>query len=332
MGIAFLYSYTSTLNMAQMASAILARDPQALVLRLVAVLFLMGFGLKSALAPFHSWLPYAHSSAPAPVSAMLSGVSIKVLGVYALARIFFNVLGMSPAVASVVTALAVLSMIGASLIAFAQADVKRLFAYSSISQIGYIALGLGLGTPLGILGALFHLANHSVFKSLLFLNSGAIERAAGTRDLGRIRGIVSGCPLVGYTNVIASSSICGIPPFGGFWSKLLIIFACIQAQRPALALAACAAGALTLAYYFKALTPALFGPARQGVSTKRGAVTFYMAAPMVVLAFLSAFGFMMLLPNRAGALLKNAASSLSDGRGYAVTVSEAYGLRRGGPR
>ncbi|MDD5423028.1 MAG: proton-conducting transporter membrane subunit, partial [Candidatus Omnitrophica bacterium] len=224
LGIAFLYIHTATLNMAGMADIIAANEPSK-VLAFVSVLFLMGFGLKAALVPFHSWLPYAHSSAPAPVSAMLSGVSIKVLGIYALARIFFNVFGMTPAVLSILIALAVTSMVIGSLLAFGQTDIKRLFAYSSISQIGYIALGLGVATPLSILGALFHLFNHSIFKSLLFLNSGAIEEIAGTRDLTRMSGIIAKAPVTGYTNLVGALSICGVPPLGGFWSKLIIILA-----------------------------------------------------------------------------------------------------------
>lgn len=324
LGIAFLYSRTSTLNLAGIASAVSAMDPNEGVLLLISVLFLMGFGLKAALVPFHGWLPYAHSSAPAPISAMLSGVSIKVLGIYALARIFFNVIGMSPAVSGVIIALAVISMLAGSILAFGQTDIKRLFAYSSISQIGYVALGLGIGTPLGIMGALFHLCNHSVFKSLLFLNSGAIERVTGTRDLGRMHAVASEYPVVGYTNLIASSSICGIPPLGGFWSKLIIIFACMQAGRPALAFIAVAVSALTLAYYFKALTPALFGASGLAESRARADLPLSMAGPMLLLAVLSIIGFIMLMPNTANKLLKDASSVLSEGNSYARTVSDTF--------
>jgi multicomponent Na+:H+ antiporter subunit D len=316
LGIGLLYSYTSTLNMAEMAR-ILPQNGTSSLVTFVSVLFLMGFGLKAALVPFHSWLPYAHSQAPAPISAMLSGVSIKVLGIYALARIFFNVLGMTPAVCFILIALAVLSMVAGSIMAFGQSDIKRLFAYSSISQIGYIALGLGIGTPLAISGALFHLFNHSIFKSLLFLNSGSIEYAAGTRDLNRIRNVIREDPVTGYTNLIGSLSICGVPPLGGFWSKLIIILACIQANHPILAFVAAVVSMLTLAYYFKALTPALFGThATAGIKASGRKISFAMAAPMVILAILVVISGMMLLPNPGRELLKGAANVLQNGRNY----------------
>jgi len=320
LGIALLYSYTNTLNMADMANVLASKGPSKII-QFVAVLFLMGLGLKAALAPFHAWLPYAHSSAPAPVSAMLSGVVVKVSGVYALSRIFFNVFGMTAQISTVLIILGVLSMIVASLLAFGQSDIKRLFAYSSISQIGYIVLALGIATPLSIFGALFHLLNHSLFKALLFLNSGAIERTTGTRDLNKIRGVLSNTPVVGYTGITGALSICGMPPLGGFWSKLIIILACIQANRPVLGFIAISVSMLTLAYYFKALTPAMFGQAgKMAVNGAQKKVTLAMSIPMVILAVLSIVSVMMLLPNSGNALLNNAVSVLYGGRDYAAIV------------
>lgn len=319
LGIAILYSYTSTLNLADMASVIAGKDASKVV-PFVSALFLMGFGLKAALVPFHAWLPDAHSSAPTPISAMLSGLLIKVLGIYALSRIFFNVFGINAQVSTMLIAFAVLSMIVASILAFGQYDIKRLFAYSSISQMGYIALGLGVGTPLSIMGALFHLLNHSIFKSLLFLNAGAVEDATGTRDLRQMPGVLPKFPVIGYTNLIGSMSICGIPPLGGFWSKLIIIFACIQADRPALAFIAIAVSILTLGYYFKAVTPILFGFKEQrpmdGGSLKK--IPFAMAMPLIILAVLSIISVSVFLPNIGRGFLGNAIAVLVNGKEYAT--------------
>jgi multicomponent Na+:H+ antiporter subunit D len=319
MGIGLLYSYTSTLNMADMSIA-LSQSTGGQLVKFVSVLFLMGFGLKAALSPFHTWLPYAHSAAPAPISAMLSGISIKVLGIYALARIFFNVFGMTAPVYAILIALGVISMIVGSVLAFGQKDIKRLFAYSSISQVGYIALGLGVGTPLAVLGALFHLLNHSVFKSLLFLNSGAIENDTGTRDLSKIRDVMKRTPLTGATSLVASLSICGVPPFGGFWSKLIIIFACIQARRPGLAFVAVAVSMLTLAYYFRALTPALFSKDDKDIVPSGRPPTFGMAVPMLILAILCVITGLMLIPGPGQALLKNAGLVLTSGTSHTYTI------------
>ncbi|MDO8525233.1 MAG: proton-conducting transporter membrane subunit [Candidatus Omnitrophota bacterium] len=323
LGIAFIYSYTSTLNMADMASFIAAAN-QPRILLFASVLFLMGFGLKASLVPFHAWLPYAHSSAPAPISAMLSGVSIKVLGLYALARIFFNIFGLSSAISWILITLGALSMAIGAIMAFGQSDIKRLFAYSSISQIGYIALGLGVGTPLSIFAALFHLFNHSTTKALLFLNSGQIEEMAGTRNINKISGVISGEPVTGYTSLVGALSICGMPPLGGFWSKLIIIFACIQAGRPILGLIAALISILTLAYYFRALGPALFGKGADQIPGTK--IAWRMGIPMIALAILSMVSVFMIIPfrgNAANILLQNAAAVLIDGKNYAAAVMGA---------
>jgi multicomponent Na+:H+ antiporter subunit D len=319
LGIAVLYGYTSTLNMAGMAVSLAAGRTSGPVL-FVSVLFIMGFGLKAALVPFHSWLAYAHSSAPAPVSAMLSGVSIKVLGAYALTRIFFNVFGMTSAVSAVLITMGVISMVSGAFLAFGQSDIKRLFAYSSISQIGYIAVALGVGTPLSILGGLFYIFNHSVAKALLFLNSGFIEKLTGTRDLRRMSGIMKRSPATGCATLAGAFSVAGVPPFGGFWAKLVIIFACLQAGRPALALAAALVSMLTLAYYFKGLSPALFR--EDGAAIPKTGNTISAGAVLVttLMAAITLFSALMLLENPAGAILKGAASAVSAGTGYASST------------
>ena len=320
LGIALIYAHASSLNIAQIASAI-SHDPQAKVLKFAAALFLAGFALKAALVPFHAWLPYAHSSAPAPISAMLSGVSIKVLGIYAMVRVFFVMFQMTPQISTILIILGVASMVIAGILAFVQVDIKRLFAYSSISQVGYIALGLGVGTPLAVFGALFHLLNHSVFKSLLFLASGAITRLTGTRDMGKISGVMKDSPITGTAALVGSLSICGVPPFGGFWSKLIIIIACIQAGRPVLALVAVVVSILTLAYYFRSLTRVIFGkPVMSGA--REGAVTISMGVAMVALIVISASMAVMLLPNTGNAVLKEAVSVILNGKSYAAMVAE----------
>ena len=146
--------------------------PASPLLTLAFVFFVVGFGIKAALVPFHPWLPDAHPSAPAPISAMLSGVLIKALGVYALTRVLFNVIGVSGSLAIVLIAVGVLSMTVGVFLAVGQWDFKRLLAYHSISQMGYVILGIGMGgyiladrrqaevAALAMLGGIFHLANH----------------------------------------------------------------------------------------------------------------------------------------------------------------------------
>ncbi|HUW30304.1 MAG TPA: proton-conducting transporter membrane subunit [Planctomycetota bacterium] len=228
LGIALLYSKTGTLNMAHLAKLI-SGAPADRVVQFVMALFIAGFGLKAAMVPFHAWLPDAHPSAPAPISAMLSGLLIKALGVYAIIRIFNGIFTVSGTLSTILITMGLLSMVVGVLLAVGQWDFKRLLAYHSISQMGYVVLGIGLGTPLGLAGAIFHMVNHGVFKSLLFLCSGSVERSTGTRNLKELGGLWHRMPVTSTTCSIASLSISGVPPFNGFWSKLLIIVAAVQA-------------------------------------------------------------------------------------------------------
>jgi len=163
--------------------------------------------------------------------------------------------------------LGALSMIVGVFLAVGQWDFKRLLAYHSISQIGYVILGIGLATPLGIFGGLFHLFNHSVFKSLLFLNSGAVDYSTGTRDLREMGGLRERMPVTAATNLVASVSIAGVPPFNGFFSKLIIILACIQAGHIGYAFWAVFASILTLASFMKITKYAFAGTLKEKWNT-----------------------------------------------------------------
>ena len=261
----------------------------------ISVLFLMGFGLKAALVPFHAWLPDAHTSAPTPISAMLSGVLIKVLGVYSLLRIFFNVFGVTGADLAIFMFLGAASIIIGVVLAVGQWDFKRLLAYHSISQIGYIMLGIGLGSPAGIFGGLFHLFNHSIFKSLLFLNSGAVDHSIGTRDLRQMGGLKERMPVTAATSMIASMSIAGVPPLNGFFSKLIIILACIQANHIGYAFWAVLGSLLTLASFMKVQRYAFMGALNAKWRDAKEAPAA-MKAAMIILAIICVMGGLLVMP------------------------------------
>ncbi|HOX54537.1 MAG TPA: proton-conducting transporter membrane subunit [Candidatus Omnitrophota bacterium] len=320
LGIALLYGFASTLNMADMAN-VLSTKPSNWLIPFVSVLFLMGFGLKAALVPFHGWLPDAHSSAPASISAMLSGVLIKTLGLYALMRIFFNVLGVSGIYLSALMFLGALSIIVALVLAVVQWDIKRLLAYSTISQIGYIVLGIGLGTPLGILGGLFHLFNHSTSKSLLFLNAGAVDYSINTRDLREMSGLKQKMPVTANTNLIGSVAISGIPPFHGFFSKLIIVLACIQRGFIGYALAAVIGSLLTLSAVMKMQRYAFLGELKEQYKNIKE-VPFLMKFSMSCLAIICIVGGILLLPNLKF-FLDSAVNVILEGRDYGRLVMEA---------
>jgi multicomponent Na+:H+ antiporter subunit D len=260
LGIALVYISAGTLQF-EALKAQLAAGPAGMTRLFLAAagLFLTGFGLKAAVMPFHAWLPDAHPSAPAPISAMLSGVVIKVAGVYALVRLFLYIYPAPVQVLKVFLVLGVLSMIAGAVIAYFQDDMKRLLAYSSISQIGYILIGLGLGNALGIIGALFHVYNHALFKSLLFLNSGAVQYRTGTRNINEMGGLEHRMKVTSITSAFGTLSIAGVPPFNGFWSKLFIILGALAAGQYTVAVLLVIVSVFTLGYFLLLQRRVFFG-------------------------------------------------------------------------
>ena len=246
----------------------------ALVHGILALLFI-GFVTKASTLPFGFWLPLAHPVAPSSFSAVLSGVMIKA-GIYGLVRLFCTILpvSLSSQIWGIVIALfGTFSLFIGTMSALTQDDSKRLMAFHSIGQVGYMFLGLGAGlyflrvnpalATIGLVAGLLHMINHSWFKSCLFLNAGSILYETGTRDLNKIGGLFSIMPWTGITAIIASLSISGIPPFNGFTSKLVLFESSILAGKEVgasilarglfvvLGLAAIFISAVTLASFLK---------------------------------------------------------------------------------
>jgi len=211
-------------------------------------LFLAGLLIKSGAVPFHGWLPDAYQSAPAPVAVLLAGIITKASGVFALIRLVAEVTGPVP-VANILLLTGALSVVIGALAALGQTDIKRMLAYSSISQVGYIILALGAGTRLGLLAAMFHFFNHAVAKSQLFANAAALEEKTGSTDLNKISGLGGRMPVTGVTMLIGSLSTAGLPPLAGFWSKLAVVMALWFAGQYVYAVIAILASVLTLAYF-----------------------------------------------------------------------------------
>ncbi len=190
----------------------------------VAALFICAFGTKGGMFPFHAWLPDAHSEAPEPVSALLSGVVITI-GAYCLVRIVALFTPHYQSVVLLVAAMASISILVGILMAIVQDDLKRLLAYSTISQIAYIFEGIGLGTYLGIYGGLFHAFTHLLAKGLLFFCAGAIVYRLGIRRISELGGLSRKMPVTAVCFFIASFSMGSVPFFAGFMSKYTIILA-----------------------------------------------------------------------------------------------------------
>jgi multicomponent Na+:H+ antiporter subunit D len=229
--------------------AVLSTSPHRLLVMFAIGLFVCGLFIKGGLMPFHGWLPGVYSQAPAAVSVLLAGIMTKVLGVFILIRLAVSVLIFSPSLGAIALFVGTFSIIFGAFAALGQNDFKRMLAFSSISQVGYILIGLGAGNILGMIGSVFHLFNHAIFKSTLFVNSAAIESQTGTRRMDRMGGLASRMPVTGVTAVIASLSAAGLPPLSGFWSKLIIIIALWMTGHYVAAFIAVAASVLTLAYF-----------------------------------------------------------------------------------
>jgi len=201
---------------------------------IVALTALIGFGTKAGIMPFHTWLPRAHPLAPSHVSALMSGMMIKV-AIYGLIRVLFEWLGATPVwLAVLVLALGTLSAVGGVVYALFQHELKRLLAFHSIENVGIIVLGLGASllfeargqadwAALAFAAALLHVLNHAVFKGLLFLGAGSIDRAVHGLDLDRLGGLLRRMPWTGGAFLVGSMAIAGLPPFNGFASEWLTL-------------------------------------------------------------------------------------------------------------
>lgn len=230
-GIGFLYAATGTLNMADIAAKISENGADRTVITAFAFI-VVGTGLKVAIYPLHLWLPNAYTYAPSAVTAFIGGTATKV-AVYVLLRFMFTVFQPEflfdvRALDLIMIPFAVLAMFAASLIAVFQTDMKRMLAYSSIAQIGYILLGIGLLSQTGMTAAIIHLFNHGITKAALFMGVGALVWRGGSSFYGRIEGMGKIMPWTSFAIVIAGLSLIGVPGTAGFISKWVLIQAAIE--------------------------------------------------------------------------------------------------------
>ncbi len=220
LGAGLLYARHGALNFGQLHNSLAGNvaTPDKVALGLL----IAGFATKAGLVPFHGWLADAHTAAPGPVSALFSGLMVN-LGIVAIGRLAFQVFG--PASTPVLGLLMIVGLTSAllgALMALAQDDLKRLLAYDTISQIGIMAVGLATGNAAGIAGAAYHLVNHALFKSLLFLCAGAIVHRTGVTRLSEMGGLARHMPVIAAAFVLGALSIAGLPPFNGYVSLSLI--------------------------------------------------------------------------------------------------------------
>jgi multicomponent Na+:H+ antiporter subunit D len=255
LGVGFLYFSTGTLNMADMAEQLVGISDSPTVLGAMA-LIVIGLALKMALFPLHVWLPDAHSYSPPAVAALLAAVQVKA-GAYALLRILYDVFGPAYLGAEGLPVTTALTWFGAagivvgSVLAIQQPDIKRMLAYSTVAQLGYIGVGIGLGTPLALVGAMLHVLNHAVMKSGLFLVAGGIIQQTGLKTIARFSGLGKRMPLTMTGFTLLALSMVGIPPTAGFFSKWYLVLGSLEADNLILAVVIGTSSLLTAVYFLR---------------------------------------------------------------------------------
>jgi NADH-quinone oxidoreductase subunit M len=291
LGIGAIYMVTGTTDMFIAQTALMTASPG--IVRWILLALTAGFAVKMAVVPVHMWLPDSYAEAPAPMSALLSGV-ITAAGAYAMLRVSLGVVfpalaatGFSVDFLHALAVFGVMSALFGSLIAIYQKDMKRILAYSSISHMGYVLFGLSLfSSPVAIVGVVLHLVNHAVSKGLLFLSAGAVTKQVKTRDINKMGGLAGQMPITAVCSTTGALSIAGIPPFACFISELLIFIGAFQTIKgdgfyfvPTALMFITVV--LSLAYVLRYLGHVFFG-ARKFEKVKE--IPFFMKLAMLVLA------------------------------------------------
>jgi len=296
-GFGFLYSHTGTFGFEALASI---PDSAKLI---AFILILIGCGSKAGIMPLHIWLPYAHPAAPSHVSAVMSGVMIK-MGIYGIVRFYLLLEPTSVVFGQIVIVLGISSGILGVVYAIGKQDIKKMLAYSSVENIGIILLGLGVGmlgaasgnktmAAFGFAGGLLHVFNHSIFKSLLFMGAGSVLHQTKTGASNELGGLMKTMPVTGRSLLIGSISISGLPPFNGFISEFLIYYGAIHGLSlhgasfvlSALAIIALAViGALAGAAFTKFIGVIFLGEPRTDKAAKASEAGILMGTALSVLA------------------------------------------------
>ena len=290
LGMAIVWKLTGSWRMDTIHIAFTSSSAVVAYLCFVAAAF-----AKAGAMPFHTWIPDTAEDAPASVTAFLPAALDKLLGIYFLVRVSLDLFAMSAAMNTFLMAIGSLTIVGAVMMALVAHDLKRLLGYHAVSQVGYMVLGIGTGNPIGIAGGIFHMLNHAIYKSCLFLSAGAIEKRTGTTHLDKLGGLSKTMPVIYGSFLIASLAISGVPPFNGFASKWMIYLGIIETGRQGSHLwilwlvAAMFGSALTLASFMKLVHAVFLGQSssdKTALTGEKDKTPVTMWFPVVLLASL----------------------------------------------
>jgi formate hydrogenlyase subunit 3/multisubunit Na+/H+ antiporter MnhD subunit len=297
LGIAFLFLSSGTLTMSELAAA-----PQRLSGWLPTAAFLLilvGALAKAGAIPLHSWIPAISTTAPIPTMAYLPAALDKLLGIYLLARLSLNLFAMTPSIGLVLMVIGSITIVAAVLMALIQHDYRKMLSFHAVSQVGYMVLGIGTGTPIGAIGGLLHMLNNAIYKSCLFLCAGSVQRQTGRTKYSELGGLAGAMPWTFGVCLIAALAISGVPPMNGFVSKWLVYQGILDrggALFPLFLLAAMFGSALTLASFMKLMYSLFWGDRPKGLEKVTESPTS-MLIPMGILSVAClAFGIFYLWP------------------------------------
>jgi multicomponent Na+:H+ antiporter subunit D len=283
--VGLLYGSTGTLNMAHLAVKFRHAPPEQS--SFFAMLLLSAFGIKAAVFPLFFWLPASYHTPPAAVSALFAGLLTKV-GVYALIRVFTLIFVQDPALThNLILVLAGFTMVTGVFGAMAQNDFRRILSFHIISQIGYMIMGLGLFTPLAVAASIFYVVHHIIVKTNLFLISGVVHRLSGSYDLPRLGGLYSTRPLLGVLFLLPALSLAGLPPLSGFFAKLFLIQAGLEAGSSFIVAVALIVSLLTLFSMMKIWAEVFWKPAPAATSGEEPRGTAGLWLPVMLLALVT---------------------------------------------
>jgi len=249
LGVALVFAQAGTLTISE--TSLSARGAMSVA---AFVLVLLGAMSKGGAMPMHSWVPDMAEAAPTSAMALLPASLDKLLGVYLLARLVLNVFEMTRALNLLLMIVGAVTIVAGVVMAMVQHDLRKLLSFHAVSQVGYMILGIGTGTPVGVAGGLFHMVNNVIYKTSLFFSAGSVEKRTGTMDLAKLGGLGRAMPFTFATFGIAALAISGIPPFNGFVSKWMVYQGLVEAgtgQYWIFLVAAMFGSALTLASFVK---------------------------------------------------------------------------------
>ena len=295
--LSLLYGVTGTLNFAALAQSLHNVAPTPWLLTILAMI-VAGFGIKAAIVPLHTWLPDAHSEAPSSISALLSGVLIET-GIYAMSRVLILMFNIQFRWDLMIAVLAIATMTTGNIMALLQKDIKRLLAYSSIAQIGYMLIGLSVagspGAPIqasieGLKGLFMHIFNHSLMKGLAFLSAGALIYRLETRNLDELKGIGRLMPVTCVSLTVSLLALGGVPTLNGFVSKYTLFLSAFEGNMPILAIAGILNSGLSMAYYLRIIQTVFLAKPEKDLSKIKEAPTSMLVVFVLMTALIIFFG------------------------------------------